>query len=180
MRQNSLKLRILLGLSILWSQTYSATIFNTANHVVVIYKILDPLTVSADKPEKLTVSASNREPFKYTSSSTSKKPINIKIERPYNTRDNILDAIFSKATLEIQSQGNFELTETKDNTKKIGGRGFFIDSKSHRTVVPLNSGGGSSRYQGSADLDVIFNEKKEKIELGIYKGVLKVDVLYGG
>lgn len=181
MQQKRLRLRMLFfSMMILYIQTYSITIFNTAHHVVVIYKILDPLAVTVDSTEKLIVSAASKEPFLYSKSSSNRKPINIKIERPFNNRDSILDAIFSEATLELQNQGEFELSEIKDKTKKIGAKGFFSDNNTHKITIPLTFGGDANKYQGNTNLDVEFNGKRETIELGTYKGVLKVDVMYGG
>lgn len=179
-RRLKLMLMLMIITSIFYIKTYAVTLFNTANHVVVIYKILDPLTVTVDKPEKLTVSGASMEPFTYSKTSLGKKPINIKVSRPFNNRDNILDAIFSKVTLEIQNQGVFELTEIKDTKKKLKAKGYFSDTKDYKTIIPLSAGGGHNKYEGDANLDVEFNNGREKIELGTYKGVLRVDVLYGG
>lgn len=179
MQQKKLKI-LFFFMMIFCAKTYSRTIFNTANHIVVIYKILDPLVVAVDPVEKLTVSATSIDPFLYSRTSSKKKPINLKVERPFNQRDNILDAIFNKATLEMHNQGQFELKETKDGTKKIDAKGFFTDNDSHKITIQLIYSGGVDKYQGNTNLDVWFNEKKEKIDMGTYKGVLKVDVLYGG
>lgn len=159
--------------------TYSATNFNFNKQLIVIYKVLDPLSVIVDTPEKMIVKKGTQS-FKY-SEVTSSGPLNIKIEAPYNTRDKILDKIYGTATLELQNAGIFELIETTNPNLKIDGQGFFPTEgeSSYRLSLPLDHATIPNTYQAATTVDAIFNKNNKVMLMGKYKGVLILDVTYG-
>lgn len=160
---------------------YSVTNINFTKQLVVIYKVLNPLSVIVDKPEKM-IMKSSKESFKYSDVVQSRAPLNVKIEAPYNIRDEILDKIYGTATLTLRDQGNFELKKVDDNSKVIRGRGFFPSEgeKSHQMILPLYDASAANKYQASTTIDAVFNEDKTEMLMGNYKGVLILDVTYGG
>ncbi len=160
---------------------YSVTNINFTKQLVVIYKVLNPLSVVVDKPEKMIVKSS-KESFKYSDVVQSRSPLNVKIEAPYNVRDEILDKIYGTATLTLENQGNFELKKIDDNSEIIKGRGFFPSEgeKKYQMILPLNDGSAVNKYQASTTIDAVFNEEKTEMLMGNYKGVLILDVTYGG
>ena len=169
-KKNILIIFILLSL-----YTYSATSFNFTKQLVVIYKVLEPLSVIVDKPEKMIVKKGTQS-FKY-SEVASLGPLNIKIEAPYNERDEILET----ATLELQNNGTFELIETTNSDLKIDGQGFFPaeGESSYKMVLSLYNASVSNKYQASTTVDVVFNKNNKEMLMGTYKGVLILDVTYG-
>ena len=173
-KKNILIIFILLSL-----YTYSATSFNFTKQLVVIYKVLEPLSVIVDKPEKMIVKKGTQS-FKY-SEVASLGPLNIKIEAPYNERDEILDKIYGTATLELQNNGAFELIETTNSDLKIDGQGFFPaeGESSYKMVLSLYNASVSNKYQASTTVDVVFNKNNKEMLMGTYKGVLILDVTYG-
>lgn len=104
---------------------YSTTNINFTKQLVVIYKVLNPLSVVVDKPEKMIIKSS-KDTFKYSSVTQSRAPLNVKIEAPYKVRDEILDKIYGTATLVLRNYGNFELKKIDDSSNTIKGRGFFL------------------------------------------------------
>lgn len=160
--------------------TFSVTTFNFTNQLVVIYKVLNPLIVEVEQTEKMQV-PSSADTFRYSETVASRKKIGITVKAPYNERDLILDKIYGTAKLELENNGEFELVEIKDSEKRIGGRGFFISEgkESSSLILPLFNASVQNRYEQRAELDAIFNEKKEKMLMGTYKGVLKLNVTYG-
>ena len=160
---------------------YSVTNINFTRQLVVIYKVLNPLSVVVSKPEKMTVRRS-KDTFKYSDVIQSRAPLDVKIEAPYNVRDEILDKIYGTATLILRNQGQFELRKVDDNSSVIKGRGFFPTKgeKSYEMVLPLNDASATNKYQASTMIDAIFNEDKKDMLIGNYKGVLILDVTYGG
>lgn len=155
---------------------YPITTINFTKQLVVIYKVLDPLSVIVDKPEKMVVKAGNQT-FRYSEVVSSRSPLNIKIETPYNERDEILDQIYGTATLELENNGNFNLTDSLTNNT-IKGRGFFSNNTSHLTL-PLYNASTPNKYQASTTVDAVFNEDKKEMLMGNYKGVLRLNVTYG-
>ncbi len=171
------KWMLLIGLC-WWQNVYTATTINFTKQLVVIYKVLDPLSVIVDKPEKMTVSVGDQT-FKYSEVSTSKSPLNIKIETPYNDRDEILDKIYGTAALKLANNGDFNLVNSTTNTEIIKGRGFFKDGSSS-LILPLYNASTPNKYQASTTVDAIFNEERKQMLMGNYKGVLILNVTYGG
>ena len=177
-----LKKILLIFKIILFSQNiYSATTINFTKQLVVIYKVLDPLSVTVDIPEKMTVKA-GKESFKYSDVISTKAPLNVKIEAPYNLRDEILDKIYGTATLVLKNQGEFTLTDLKNSTNTIKGRGFFPTEgdKAYQLILPLNDASAANKYQASTTINAMFNEELKEMVMGTYKGVLVLDVTYGG
>lgn len=156
---------------------YSRTTVNFTKELVVIYKILNPLTVTVDKPEKMVVKAGNQI-FRYSETVSSKVPLNIRIEAPYNVRDGILDQIYGTATLELENNGKFDLTDGSTNNV-IKGRGFFLDNVSHLLNLKLESTESLRKYHGLVTVDAVFNEDGSEMLMGNYKGVLRLNVTYG-
>ncbi|WP_448820824.1 hypothetical protein [Cetobacterium sp.] len=167
----------LLGLCFFQS-IYSITMINFSKQLVVIYKVLNPLTVTVDTPEKMVVKAGNQS-FKYSDSVASKKKIGIKVEAPYYKRDEILDLVYATATLKMQDNGNFYLTSA-DGTK-IKGRGYFpsVGEKAVIQTLPLYTTTVNGKYEARTEVDAVFNEDNSEMKLGEYSGVLKIDVTYG-
>lgn len=157
---------------------YSATHINFTKQLVVVYKVLNPLTVTVEMPEKMTVKSGNQS-FKYSEIIESKKRIGIKVAAPYHARDEILDKVYGTATLRMQNGGKFELTSDEGN--KIKGRGFFpsVSETATEEVLPLYTTTSSDKYEARTEVDAVFNEDKAMMKLGKYKGVLRIDVTYG-
>lgn len=160
---------------------FSVTNINFTKQLVVIYKVLNPLSVVVDKPEKMIVKSS-KETFKYSSVIQSRAPLNVKIEAPYKVRDEILDKIYGTATLVLRNHGNFELKKIDDASNIVKGRGFFPSKgeQIYEMVLPLNDASAANKYQASTTIDAVFNEDKKEMAMGSYKGVLILDVTYGG
>ena len=157
---------------------YSITMINFSKQLVVIYKVLNPLTVTVDTPEKMVVK-SGRQSFKYSDSIVSQKKIQIKVEAPYYDRDEILDQVYATATLRMQNDGKFDLVG-KDGSK-IKGRGFFPSISEYATVkvLPLYTTTINGKYEARTEIDAVFNEDNSEMKLGEYSGVLTIDVTYG-
>ena len=161
-----------------WQNVYSITKINFSKQLVVIYKVLNPLKVTVETPEKMTVRSGNQI-FKYSDVVASRKKIGIKVEAPYHARDEILDKVYGTATLTMQNSGNFDLIEK--NGTKIKGRGFFSSGGNQdvKQVLPLYTSTSSGKYEARTEIDAIFNEDQTTMKLGEYRGVLKIDVTYG-
>lgn len=173
------KIKILLILVLLSIYSYSATKINFSKQLVVIYKVLDPLSVRVDTPEKMTVRKGN-ETFRYSQVVQSRTPLNVQISAPYNSRDEILDEIYGTAKLELRNRGEFELKELQNPNFKIKGKGFFGSAEDEYQInLPLYNATTPNMYQASAQIDAIFNSDKEEMLMGTYKGVLILDVTYG-
>lgn len=173
--------KIVVFILCLTQSLYSVTHINFTRQLVVIYKVLSPLSVVVDKPEKMVVKK-GKDTFKYSSVIRSQAPLNVRIEAPYNFRDEILDRIYGTATLTLKNQGKFDLKKIDDYSKTIDGRGFFPTEgeQSYKMVLPLNDVSAANKYQASTKIDAIFNENKVEMLMGNYKGVLILDVTYGG
>lgn len=171
------KIIFLLGFCF-FQNLYSITMINFSKQLVVIYKVLNPLTVSVDVPEKMVVKAGNQS-FKYSDSIASKRKIGIKVEAPYYNRDEILDLVYATATLRMRNKGNFDLIG--NNGTKIKGRGFFpsVGENATEKVLPLYTTTLNGKYEARTEIDAVFNENNSEMKLGEYSGVLTIDVTYG-
>lgn len=160
--------------------TFSITTFNFNNQLVVIYKVLNPLVVEVEQTEKMQV-VSSEDIFRYSDTVFSKRKVGVIVKAPYNERDLILDKIYGTAKLELENNGNFELVDITDKQKRIGGRGYFISGgkESSTITLPLFNASVQNRYEQRTEIDAVFNEKREKMIMGTYKGVLKLNVTYG-
>lgn len=167
----------LIGICI-WKNLYSITRINFSKQLVVIYKVLNPLSVTVETPEKMTVKSGDQV-FKYSEVTPSKKRVAIKVEAPYHARDEILDRVYGTAKLKMQNNGNFELVSK--NGSKIKGRGFFpsISEQAIEQILPLYTTSSSGKYEARTEIDAIFNEERSNMKLGEYSGVLRIDVTYG-
>lgn len=165
---------------LLVNYVYPITKLNYAKQLVVLYKVLDPLTVEVDIPEKMTVK-SGHEKFKYSEVISSRKPLNVKVEAPYKDRDLILDTIYGTATLELQNNGRFDLKNTKDPNIVIEGRGFFpeVGENVSKMKLELFNSNVANKYQAFTKIDAVFNESQNEMLMGTYKGVMILSVTYG-
>lgn len=172
--------KIILIFMLLVTYLYPVTKINYAKQLVILYKVLDPLTVEVDTPEKMTVK-SGREKFKYSEVTSSKKPLNVKVEAPYKERDLILDTIYGTATLELLNNGRFELKSIEDQNKVVKGRGFFseVGENTSKMKLELFNSNVANKYQASTKIDAIFNEDQDEMLMGTYKGVMILNVTYG-
>lgn len=175
----SIKL-IFLSVCLFTSTSYAKTIINFSKQLVVIYKVLNPLKVTVEPTEKMTVKRGTQK-FKYSDSIDSRKKIEIKIEAPYNTRDEILDKIYGTATLQMQNNGIFDMVDITDKNKIIKGKGFFVNGGEgvSKQVLSLYNTSFKDKYEARTEIDAIFNEENKMMELGTYSGVLRIDVTYG-
>lgn len=157
---------------------YSVTTINFSKQLVVIYKVLNPLSVTVEIPEKMTVKSGDQA-FKYSDVTASKKKIGVKVEAPYHARDEILDRVYGTAKLRMQNNGNFELVSTDGS--KIKGRGFFssVSEQAIEQTLPLYTTSSSGKYEARTEVDAMFNEERNVMKLGQYSGVLRIDVTYG-
>lgn len=174
-----IKIKIL-ALFLISTIGYAKTVINFSKQLVVIYKVLNPLRVTVDPVEKMTVKSGTQQ-FKYSETVDSKKKIGIKIEAPYNTRDEILDKIYGTATLQMHNNGIFDMVDVGDSSKIIKGRGFFPnegETVSKQTLSLYNTS-FKDKYEARTEVDVIFNEENNLMKLGTYSGVLRIDVTYG-
>lgn len=164
------------------------SIWNTTskNPIIVIYKVLDPLIVKVDQPDKIVVPA-NITNFKYSEYSENKRKLNVIVESPYTGPiDKVLEKIYEKVHFQLESSGNFELIHDKEKNKKIIGKGYFIDGdlatetekKSYYSKGFSNNLVGNS-FKASTQIDVDFNKEKDA-PMGVYKGVLKLNVWFDG
>ena len=162
----------------LWQNIYSVTNINFSRQLVVIYKVLNPLSVTVDPVEKMTVK-SGTQVFRYSEVISSKRKIGIKVEAPYHERDDILDRVYGTATLTMQNDGKFDLRST--DGKIVKGRGFFslISDSATKQILPLYTSTSSGKYEARTEVDAIFNEEQKEMKLGEYSGVLSIDVTYG-
>lgn len=167
----------LIGICI-WKNLYSTTRMNFSKQLVVIYKVLNPLSVTVETPEKMTVKSGDQV-FKYSEVTPSKKRVTIKVEAPYHERDAILDRVYGTAKLKMQNNGNIELVSKNGN--KIKGRGFFPlgSEQAIEQILPLYTTSSSGKYEARTEVDAIFNEERSTMKLGEYSGVLTIDVTYG-
>lgn len=169
---------LLISIFLLSMSTYSKTVINFSKQLVVIYKVLSPLKVTVEPTEKMVVK-SGTQSFKYSETVASKQYIGIKIEAPYNERDEILDRIYGTATIELVNGGKFSLRDSSG--EEIQGRGYFPSQgeNSFKQVLPLYNTSFANKYEARTEVDAIFNEEQKMMKLGTYKGVLTVNVTYG-
>lgn len=157
--------------------------------VTIIYKIVDPIIVDVEQPQKLIVSA-NQKKFTYSEVNRDKKRINVRINAPYNQNhsiDSILRAIYEKVYLELQNDGKFELQNEKKSQNIIKGKGYFVDneakvmSKDKQTFYSkeFSNRVNGNKFYTTSQIDADF-EMDENMPMGVYKGTLKLNVWFGG
>lgn len=169
---------------------FSATYWKgeNQNKITVIYKILNPLVVEVDKPERLRVNRAEKE-FKYSSKSEGKKRIKVTVEAPYNkgSIDDILRKIYERVYFRLDNDGRFELLHDTDSTAKIEGQGYFVDEEISTVGNRVTSfdksfynNVGGENFNATTEIDVDFKLPSEFIPLGVYRGILKLNVWFGG
>lgn len=155
----------------------------------IMYKILDPLIVKVEKPNKIVTNTLNRE-FTYSSKNGGRK-IRVEVAAPYEQSkiDNYLREIYKYVYFELESQGKFKLTDkSKVNSVIIEGEGYFIDeneriyAKDKRTFYSKEF---ANRLTGNAftsvtDIDVNFKLPEGDVPMGSYTGTLTLNVWFSG
>lgn len=163
----------------IWSVT-------SKNPIVIVYKVLDPLVVTVEQPEKIVVPAGVTT-FKYSEYSKNKKKLNVRVKSSYTGHvDNILRKIYERVHFELQNGGMFDLIHEKEKSKKIIGKGYFVDgglapegekktyyNKEFSNNLVVDS------FNASTQIDVEFN-KEATLPMGIYTGTLKLNVWFNG
>lgn len=158
--------------------------------VTIIYKIVDPLIVDVEQPQKLVIGA-NQKKFTYSEASKDKKRVNVKVNAPYNQNhsiDNILRAIYAKVYFELQDKGEFNLTHTKNPENIIKGQGYFVDkeagisSNDKKTFYnkDFSNRVNGNKFYTTSQIDADFEMTKENMPMGVYSGTLKLNVWFGG
>lgn len=161
------------------------------NNVSIIYKIVDPVIVEVEKPQKIVVSSGQKN-FTYSEMVKDRKRIGVKVNTPYNPTmiDDVLRAIYERVYFSLQDNGNFDLKNTTDptNVSIIKGKGYFVDQNSgvlaaeKRTFYDkefANSVGGVGFYT-TTEIDADFTMQQDNMPMGVYTGTLKLDVWFGG
>lgn len=172
---------------IISSLSYSATNWKPKHNkkIIVIYKVLDPLIVEVDKPQKIVVPATETT-FKYSDYSSSKRKLDVKVKASYTgTVDRILAKIYERVYFKLENEGKFELTHTTEKDKKISGKGYFVDAgipetqkkTTHDKEFITNLQGNT--FSASTQIDAEFTKEKD-LPMGVYQGTLRLDVWFGG
>lgn len=179
MQKSLLKIGALIFIG-LWNNQINAATKYELKKLFVVYKALDPLSISIEQPEKITVK-SGTESFRYSEMNQSKSKIKVGVKAPYmRGADDILDTVYGTVTFNLVNGGNFSLNSPEG--KSFQGRGFIVDGPSEldRKVLPLTRTSSSMEYTGNIEIDAIFNESNQNVTLGNYSGTLKLEVRYGG
>lgn len=169
--------------------SYSNVIWDGENQKIsIIYKIVDPIIVNVDIPERITVSSGQKN-FTYSHMVKDKRMITVKVNAPYNPSmiDNVLRAIYERVYFSLQNNGEFDL---KNSTEQaiIKGKGYFVDSNegilatAKRTSYDkefANNVSGTNFYT-TTQIDADFTMGQENMPMGVYTGTLKLDVWFGG
>ena len=156
------------------------------NPIVIIYKMVDPLVVTVEKPKKIYVPGHIRN-FKYSDYSEGKKKIDVKVKTSYTGNiDNILRKIYERVYFELGNNGNFDLRHKDQMDKIIKGKGYFVDEKyapEGNKVTKYDKSFSSSlpgtSFQTTTQIDADFT-KEENLPMGVYRGTLKLNVWFGG
>lgn len=156
--------------------------------ISIIYKIVDPLIVTVEEPEKLIVSA-NQKTFTYSKMSSKKAPLVVKVTSSYNqnTIDEILRKIYETVYFQLQNGGKFELKNGAEQ-KVITGNGYFVDSQVTATEgaklteisKPFSSTVSGNTFSTTTGIDVDFTLPDGDVPMGIYRGTLYLNVWFGG
>lgn len=160
------------------------------NILVVLYKVLDPLIVEVEQPERIVIPASNGS-YRYSNYSKSRRPLTVKVSAKYNKDkvDDILRKIYERVYFKLDNNGDFELTNKKYGDKKIKGKGYFIDSEAKATETnklseidkEFSGSVGAEKFNATTqvDADFIINDITNT-PMGEYQGTLMLDVWFGG
>lgn len=158
---------------------------NDKKTITIVYKILEPLIVNIEKPEKI-IARRNEKEFSY--SSKKGKPLLVTVEAPYNngTIDDILRKVYEKVYFKLEEEGNFYLENKEESSYRILAKGYFVDSnivnKNSKVTYyykdfPSKVEGNSFYTTTGIDVDFYINND---IPLGVYEGTLKLNVWFGG
>lgn len=181
------KIKIISMLMLIFCYSYSKTTLNFSEHLAVIYKNLDPLSIRISHIEKITVKA-DKGTFKYSETAADRKPLEITITVPFTTTgpsNQIRDTLFRSVRLRLHGDlpdegifgGRFSLNSNEGN--RMEARGFFIENGENIFDAPLSLLSSSAEYTGRTKIDVLFNtEKNPKLLKGVYRGVLRLEATY--
>lgn len=186
--------RILVGIyfllvSISYSDTHWSGNYHNEN-LVILYKVLDPLIVTIDAPQKIILPAV-KGTYRYSEKSKSQRPLRVVVKADYTKSqvDNILRKVYEKVYFRLQGNGDFDLVNRDEMSKKIQGKGYFIDSESGATVnnklseINKSFAGsvGAEKFSAETEIDAdfIINDPAN-VPMGLYTGTLKLDVWFQG
>lgn len=172
----------------IFSYSNNVTWTGDSGKITIIYKVVDPLIVTVEQPEKLTVSA-NQKTFTYSDMTKSKKPLLVTVKTTYNsgTVDDILRKIYEIVYFELEKTGKFELTNGT-NPELITGQGYFIDSQANATKntkltainKPFANNVGGDTFSTTTEIDVDFTLPDGEVPMGLYTGTLRLNVWFAG
>ena len=154
--------------------------------VTIIYKIVDPLIVEVEQPQKLVIGA-NQKKFTYSEASKRKKALLVTVKSPYNQVDELLRKIYETVYFKLDNNGEFKLTNEK-TTKEISGKGYFIDNEAQATrdkkvteiSKPFANRVNGNGFSVTTGVDADFTLPEEEVPMGVYKGTLYLNVWFGG
>lgn len=169
---------------------YAETIWRGEDNkkLTVIYKVLHPLIVNIEEPEKLIINRSE-ENFTYSKKNERKAPILVTVKAPYNQEsyDEILRKIYETVYFKLEDDGIFNLVHIDDNSMKISAEAYFIDdiytlgrNKVKEYYKPFSSNTSGKEFITTTTIDVDFKNDPSRNKLGLYKGSLKLNVWFGG
>ena len=81
--------------------------------LTIIYKIIDPLIVDVEQPQKLVI-GSNKKNFTYSEVSKTRKPLLVTVKSSYNEIDELLRKIYETVYFELPNMGEFKLKNEKN------------------------------------------------------------------
>lgn len=152
----------------------------------IIYKVVDPLIVKVDQPERIIVSQ-NQKTFTYSKMSSSKKVLAVNVTSSYNYVDEILREIYKTVYFELVNNGDFVLKQA-NTIEEIKGKGYFIDSENNATYTnkltkidkPFSSSVAGNIFSATTGIDADFTLPEGDVPMGVYTGTLKLNVWFGG
>lgn len=157
--------------------------------LTVVYKIVDPIIVDVDKPKKITVT-SNQQSFSYSQMNGDNSKIEVRVTVPYNSGevDDILRAIYERVHFRLQNSGKFDLVLDKNTSEIIQGQAYFIDNAAGATTTnkkteyfkDFSNTVAGNQFYTTSQIDVDFTTTKSEMPMGIYRGILKLDVWFDG
>lgn len=185
-----MKYKCLLLLFLLKSILFAETYWTGENRskITIIYKVLDPLIVKIEEPKRLYINRSEKN-FTYSSKAEDRKKIKVTVEAPYikESIDDILRKVYEYVYFQLETGGKFELFH-EDGSEKIIGNAYFYDEKESIVGKDIyeykkefyNNVAGNT-FSATTDIDVDFTlENSNELPLGLYSGVLKLNVWFGG
>lgn len=154
--------------------------------LTIIYKIIDPLIVDVEQPQKLVI-GSNKKNFTYSEVSKTRKPLLVTVKSSYNEIDELLRKIYETVYFELPNMGEFKLKNEKNNAEIIG-KGYFIDNEvganrsNQRTEIskPFSNRVNGATFSTTTNIDANFTLPEGEVPMGVYKGSLHLNVWFGG